>query len=366
MLVLVSISTITPSVVATSDSSYGPLTTPIASGLKAALEWLATNESSDGSYGAYFDHWTAAGAYALWLNDTQSTRATKSYSWLATQIDNPAYWYWGAYGEADVPGAVLFSIAVSNNLRLIRIPSVASNLLQFQSSNGGFKGYYDSATQQSVTSSVDTAEAVHGLINAGAFNSSSRQSAVNYLFTLQNPDGSFNLTSSRSYDPIYSQGPEPVSITAMVLLALRDASYSINDSRVSKAVHFLATVSSKGFSVVANDASAVYSASLSALTFNVFGRNTEALTGVSFILSHQNHDGGLSDSIRSSSRSNALDTGWAAIALQQVVPERAFGAILGPLFIIGIVIGVGVLAIAVGVAVYLVRRNRTRTTKLTL
>lgn len=100
MLVLVSISTITPSVVATSDSSYGPLTTPIASGLKAALEWLATNESSDGSYGAYFDHWTAAGAYALWLNDTQSTRATKSYSWLATQIDNPAYWYWGAYGEA--------------------------------------------------------------------------------------------------------------------------------------------------------------------------------------------------------------------------------------------------------------------------
>ncbi len=275
-------------------------------------------------------------------------------------MDDSGNWFWGNYGEADVPGASLFSIAASGNLHLTQTATVASNLFQFQQSNGGFFGYYSTSFGGSVTSSVDTSEALRGLIGARAMNASSQQSAVNYLFTLQNSDGSFNLTSTKSYDPIYSQGPEPVSITALVLLALRDASYTDANTHVSKALNFLTTASSK-YSMIANDTNAVYSASLSALAFYAFGRTAYAYDAIAFILSHQNSDGGFRDSTRSSPGSNALDTAWASIALLQVVPGRVLSSVLPEVVIFGIIAGIVALAVIVGIVVYLVRRNKTQT-----
>ena len=333
------------------------------SGLRRALLWLDENQSSDGSYGGglYVEHWTAAASYALWINDTHSPKAVLSYSWLATSIDSSSNWFWTYGGESDIPGSILYSVAASGNLHLIQLSTVQPNLLQLQESNGGFRGYYDTAISQSVTSSVDTAEAVRGLVNAGAINASSLGSAVNYLFTLQNPDGSFNLTKSTPNAPLYSLGPEPVSITALILLALRDASYTGSDPHVSKALNLLTAKSSRGFAVAANDTNSVYAASLSALAFNAFGRSSDALAAVSFILSHQNPDGGFRDSIRGSGGSNALDTGWAAIALQRVGPGPVFSPFLRSIVILGVVVGVGALVVVVGVAVYLVRRGRIRT-----
>jgi len=336
------------------------MTAPGGSGLNAALHWLSSNQSSDGSYGPYYQHWAAAAAYALWLNNTQSSIASLTYKWLAGQLDDSANWFWGNYGEADVPGASLFSVAASGNLHLTQTGGVTSNLLQFQQSNGGFFGYYSTALGSSVSSSVDTSEALRGLIAAKAINASGQQSAVNYLFTLQNSDGSFNLTSTKAYDPIYSQGPEPVSITALVLLALRDASYTDANTQVSKALNFLNAASSK-YSLIANDTNAVYSASLSALTFYAFGKTAYAYDAVAFILSHQASDGGFRDSIRSSPGSNALDTAWASIALQQVVPVRAFSSPLPEVLIVGAIAGIIALAVTVGIVVYVVRRNKTQT-----
>jgi len=285
--------------------------------------------------------------------------ATQTYKWLAGELDNSVNWFWGNYGEADVPGASLFSVAASGNLHLTQTGTVTSNLLQFQQSNGGFFGYYSTDLGSSVSSSVDTSEALRGLIAAKAINASSQQSAVNYLFTLQNSDGSFNLTSTKAYDPIYSQGPEPVSITALVLLALRDASYTDANTHVSKALNFLTTASSK-YSLIANDTNAVYSASLSALAFYDFGRTTNAYNAIAFILSHQNSDGGFRDSTRSSPGSNALDTAWASIALQLVVPGRAFSSFLPEVLILGIIAGIVALAVIVGIVVYIVQRNKTQ------
>jgi len=354
--VLVSASTIFPVTFAANyGPSYGPSAITTSSGLKAALQWLALNQSSDGSYGAYFEHWAAAAAYALWLNNTHSSKAALSYSWLTKQLSDPSWGYWGS--EADVPGEVLFSVASSGNIHLLQISNVARNILQFQESNGGFFGYYSTT---SLTSSVDTAEALRGLINARAINASSEQLAVNYLFTLQNLDGSFNLTSAIPYAKDYSLGPEPVSITALVLLALNDASYRSNDAHVSKALNYLSNASTKNFAVLANDTNPVYSASLSALAFNAFGRTSESLRAVSFILSHQDPDGGFRDSTSSSTGSNALYTGWAAIALQQVSPGGFFASFLRPVLIVGIMIGVLALAAIVGVVVYLVRKNRSK------
>jgi prenyltransferase beta subunit len=275
-------------------------------------------------------------------------------------LDDSGNWFWGSYGEADVPGASLFSVASSGNLHLTQPATVASNLFKFQQTNGGFFGYYSTALGSSVTSSVDTSESLRGLIGAKAINASSEQSAVNYLFSLQNPDGSFNLTATKAYDPIYSQGPEPVSITALVLLSLRDASYSDTNPHVTKALNFLTTATSK-YSPVANDTNAVYSASLSALAFFAFGRTAYAYDATAFILSHQNSDGGFRDSSRSSLGSNALDTGWAAIALEQVVPGRALSSFLPEVVLFAIIVGIVALAVIVGVVVYLVRRNKTQT-----
>ena len=331
-----------------------------ASGLNAALRWLSGNQSSDGSYGPYYQHWAAAAAYALWLNNTQSSTASLTYKWLSGQLDDSGNWFWGNYGEADVPGASLFSVAASGNLHLTQTGTVTSNLLQFQQTNGGFLGYYSTDLGSSVPSSVDTSEALRGLMAAKAINASSQQSAVNYLFTLQNSDGSFNLTSTKAYDPIYSQGPEPVSITALVLLALREAAYTDANTHVAKALNFLSATASK-YSPVMNDTSAVYSASLSALAFYTFGRSALGSDAIAFILSHQNSDGGFRDSTRSSLGSNALDTAWASIALQQVVPGRALSSFLPEVLIFGIIAGTVALAVIVGIVVYLVHRNKTQT-----
>ena len=359
LLALVSASTIFPSTFALGKNPSGvSLTATTLHGLDGALEWLSNNQSSNGSYGSYNQHWAAAAAYALWLNNTSSSKANLSFSWLAGQLDSSSSWFWGSYGEADVPGVSLYTLATSGKLQLLHLTTVSSNLLQFQQSNGGFFGYYSTALGSSVTSSVDTAEALRGLINSKAINTSSQQSAVNYLFTLQNLDGSFKLTDSKQSDNLYSQGPEPVSITALTLLALRDASYSSSDSHVSKALSFLNSAVSKGFTVQANDTAPVYSASLSALAFNAYGRNADALTARIFILAHQNPDGGFRDSTRGSTGSNALDTAWAAIALQQVHPAPFFATFLRPIVLMFVVVGIVAVVVIAGLVIFLVLKNR--------
>src|SRR5690349_10649857 len=101
----------------------------LSSAITSALLWLAHNQSVDGSYGAFHEHLAAAAAYALWLNNSNSPKAAISYSWVAHQLNSSQTWFWGPYGEADVPGSVLFSLALSSNLRLVNTTMVASNLL---------------------------------------------------------------------------------------------------------------------------------------------------------------------------------------------------------------------------------------------
>src|SRR5439155_18447463 len=83
----------------------------LSSGLGGALHWLAANQSSSGSFGDYREHCAAAAAYALWLNDSNSAIAALSFSYLEKQLSDSSSWFWAAYGEADVPGFVLYSLA---------------------------------------------------------------------------------------------------------------------------------------------------------------------------------------------------------------------------------------------------------------
>src|SRR5207245_9554873 len=124
-----------------------------------------------------------------------------------------------------------YTYAENQNLHLLNILTrVTANLTKFKQANGGFLVYFDTASNKQVTSSVDTAMALLGLISSNSIPATKEQSAVNYLLSLQNPDGSFNLTKTLRSNSLYSLGPEPISITALVTLALKQASLSIGNS----------------------------------------------------------------------------------------------------------------------------------------
>ena len=282
--------------------------------ISVAINWLMLHQQSDGSYGSFTEPQTAPAAYAMWIRLQDSTKVVLSYNWLKNQLQNSTTWFWGGGGnlaEADIPGEILYTFSQSQNLHMLNLlPGVTTNLTKFQQTNGGFLGYFDTASNKQVTSSVDTAMALLGLVSSNSIPATKEQSAVNYLLSLQNPDGSFNLTKTLRSNSLYSLGPEPISITALVTLALKEASISPRNSTIISALNYLIASASANFS------GHVYAAALSLLVFSGFSDTSEATVADSFILQQQNSDGGFRDTVRSSTGSNALDTGWAATALQ--------------------------------------------------
>ena len=283
--------------------------------IAAALNWLTSHQQTDGSYGSFSEPQVAPAAYALWLQMHDSPTVLLSFRWLKNQLQNTTTtWFWGGGGniaEADVPGEILYSFTQTNNLPLLnRVSQVEGNLSKFQQSNGGFLGYVDTISGKQVTSSVDTAMALLGLIDANGISAANKNSATTYLLSLQTPGGSFNLTNTVSANSLYSLGPDPVSITALVLLALQAASLTATNSHVRSALSYLTTAAGSDFN------GHVYAASLALLVFANYGDPTDATIADNYILSQQNADGGFRDISRSSTGSTPLDTGWAAIALQ--------------------------------------------------
>jgi PKD repeat protein len=155
--------------------------------------------------------------------------------------------------------------------------------------------------------------ALLGLASPNLIPVQNRTRAIQYLLTLQNLDGSFNLTSTRPYDSIYSLGPDPVSITALTLLALKSFGFTTDNAPISSGLKFLSEA------LITNSCGNghVYSTAMSTLAFKAYNQLYEGATSTIYILSQQNSDGGFSDSSRFSyPQSNALDTGLAAIALE--------------------------------------------------
>jgi A-macroglobulin TED domain len=282
--------------------------------INAAINWMMFNQQSNGSYGGFTEPQTAPADHGMWIKLGDTAKVLLSYNWLKNQLQNSSTWFWGGGGnlnESDIPGEILYSFSQTQNLHMLNLLSgVTTNLTKFQQASGGFSGYFDSSSNKQVASSVDTAMALLGLISSNSISATKEQSAVNYLLTLQNPDGSFNLTKSVRSSSLYSLGPEPISITALVTLALREASLSAGNSTIVSALNYLAASASVSFN------GHVYAAALSLLVFSAFGAESESTVADNFILQQQNSDGGFRDIIRSSVGSNALDTGWAAIALQ--------------------------------------------------
>ena len=355
MIILVTLSAIVPT------HSANAVATSQASATKSALKWLSGDAKTDGSFGGFSQITAPAAAFAIWLNDSHSVRAAKSFSWLASQLDDSSSYAWG---EADISGAMLHFLSASSNVALIQNQSDFSSLLSYQQSSGGFTGYTPPPDYLSIASSVDTDMALWGLVGTNHITSQQRTAAVNFLFSLQNRDGSFNLTSTKSSDPLNAFGPEPISVTALTVLSLKDASYGANENHVSKALGFLAQTVSQNFTSTSDLKGHVYGAALASLAFAEFGRDAQAAASISFIMNQQYADGSFRDIARGSPQ-NTLDTGWVAIALEQVQPGPLFSPFLSPFVFAGVIILVGVVSVLVVVAVYvLVRRRATKPTPL--
>ncbi len=331
-----------------------------ASEVKSALHWLSSNENADGSFESYGQIPTPGAALALWLNDSHSAQAAKSFAWIASQLDNSSSYTWG---EADIPGAMLYTLAASNNIVLLHnFSSVSPELGAYQQQSSGFIGYYAQSPDGSyaqVTTSVDTAMALWGMSQANLpISLQNRTYALDYLVSLQNVDGSFNLTRTISQSSTDALGPERISMTALTLLALRYAGkYTASDNPVPKALDFLSNTISKNFTTAGDHKGHVYGAALSALAFQAYGRSVQALASVAFILTQQNSDGSFLDAARGSSQ-KTLDTGWATVALEQVQPGPMFGSFLPRILLVGILLAIGVVAVVGIVVVYLVLSKR--------
>jgi hypothetical protein len=153
-------------------------------------------------------------------------------------------------------------------------------------------------------------------------------------------------------------------MTALTLLALRyEGKYTDQDTHVSNALGFLAKSVSENFSATRDHKGHVYGASLSALAFQAYGRNAQAVASVGFILTQQGPDGSFLDVARGSSQ-KTLDTGWAAVALEEVQLGPLFSSFLTPVVFVGIFVAVGVLAVVSILAAYLVINRRRRLTPL--
>jgi hypothetical protein len=100
--------------------------------------------------------------------------------------------------------------------------------------------------------------------------------AVSFLSSLENADGSFNLTSSREFDSIYSLGPNKPSETALALLAFKAAGVPAGDERIQRALSFLRASASENYG------GSAYAASLAAITFNAFFPSRFAARGRRF------------------------------------------------------------------------------------
>jgi hypothetical protein len=343
---------------ASQTHSANAATTSQASEVKSALHWLSSNENGDGSFETYGQILTPGAALALWLNDSRSALAARSFSWLSSQLDNSSSYAWG---EADIPGEMLYTLGASNNVGLLsNFALVSSELGAYQQQSSGFIGYYPDGSYAQVASSVDTSMALWGMFQANSpISLQNRTYAVNYLLSLQNSDGSFNLTKTISQSSTNALGPEPISTTALTLVALRYAGkYAANDDHASKALDFLTNVISKNFTTTGDHKGHVYGAALSALAFQAFGRNVQALASVAFILTQQNSDGSFLDAARGSTQ-KTLDTGWVTVALEQVQPGPLFSSFLAPILLVGLIVAVGVVAVVGVVVVFLVMRRRT-------
>ena len=261
------------------------------------VNFIHSSQLPNGSFGSWSPY-TSAVVAGLYSVEGNSSNVSSALTWLRFDLLDANSFTWG---ESDAVGIGLFAF---ENQTLAERTALEQNLSGFQLSSGGFKGWYSNG--DIVEDSVDTAWAVLG---HNSLNVSQKQNAVNYLISLQNSDGSFNHSSAVSSSSFSSLGPDLTSSTSLSLLALNKLGIGFGNQSVVSGLNFLKASSSSCFE-------GSFSASLSALAFNAFNEVNYSAAALNYLKTLQNSSsGGFADSHRFSANANALDSGFALLAL---------------------------------------------------
>lgn len=278
-----------------------------------AEDWLLANVESDGSYSPWFSGYSSMAL--LGLKNSEKNKTT-IINYLQTELDN--FESLATWGEADSAGLAIYALAI-NEVQIENKEEIANELKNFQNSaTGGFNGFWEQHNNSwvQVSDSVSTSFAMLGLESISLLDNQTKENSTSFLLSLQNLDGSFNLTNVTIYNPLVSLGPSEISTTALSLIALHSISY--NGSQATPALEFL-----KNKTNSTNVQNKTYDLAIAAWALALYGENQSAGNALNLLEKNQKTDGGFTDIIRSSNESNAIDTGIAAFALNEFNYTRA-------------------------------------------
>lgn len=281
------------------------------SNLNSAIDWIKQNQNESGLIGNNEFEMSPA-LIALWLYEGNSSNVTKGFEYLNGTRAEDGSWF---YSSTDITGLILYAFSLTNHISLLNDygMNTVNWLLSQQGTNGGFASWGE-------VSSENTAYALLGLLNVNAIPDQNKSTAVNYILSLQNPDGSINRTET---DMTGYSGLGPEYYTALSLIALNEA--GIYNESTTQALNYLKEKSEGYF----RDQNHSFLAALSSLAFSRYNEKDSVSNSINYLKSLQMLDGGFVDSSRFNPNvSNALDTGWAAIALQKVTPLIKVGVLI--------------------------------------
>ncbi len=283
-----------------------------------ALQWLDSHDSN-GDYGFAGGNAFALAALGDW--NSNPSLQTQIAGKIEADLNDENSWSWA---EADLPAAewrALEKTGFAGNLNETRLKE---KLLLFKWHNGGFKGLYECTENcsdsdwtkqkwEQVETATDTALALMALKQSGNLDDETRQGAVSFLYSLQQADGSFKQSFNSAETQLYSLGPDLVSTTALALMALQENGEGQSLQSIN-AIVFLKNSAGNCF----GNSGKTYGPSLASIAFKNAGLDGFSSATANYVGLNQNQDGGFADPARSSTDSNALDTGVALSAAKNI------------------------------------------------
>ncbi len=285
-------------------------------GSSAAIEFIKNKQLANGAFDSFSSPQSPAAVLALYSVEN-SSNLTTGLAYLKSDLENPGSYSWG---EADIPGFELYAYSKAGDLGGIDLANVTERLFGLSGQNGGFKGYFqcvancsDSDWQNQVwvgvEDAISTSAALMGLVSTNSINDSQKNEAIQYLQSLQNLDGSYNLTSDLQLGSLWSLAPDIYAQTAFVVWGLEIA--SVPESEVAASLAFLQDGAQNNFS----DSNRTYAAAITSITLAAYNHTDGSIKALDNLQCAQREDGGFRDSGRFSNDSNVLDTAFAILAI---------------------------------------------------
>lgn len=282
----------------------------------AAMEFIKSKQLANGAFDLFSSPQSPAAVLALYSMEN-SSNLTAGAAYLKSDLENPASYSWG---EADIPGFELYAYLRAGNSSGINLTDVTGRLFGLRGQNGGFKGYshcvancsdpdWQNQVWTAVEDAISTSAVLMGLVSANSMNDSWKNETAQYLQSLRNLDGSYNLTRDLELGSLWSLAPDIYAQTAFVVWGLEIAGQP--KSNVATSLAFLQNGAQNNFS----NANRTYAAAVTSIVLAAYNHTNGSIKALDNLQCAQREDGGFRDSGRFGGDSNVLDTAFAILAI---------------------------------------------------